>query len=182
MRALFKDNIVEALVGLLVVLVAIGFVVFAYGRTQAGAVADGYVLKARFPNVAGVSPGTDVRMAGIRVGRVVAQSLDPGTYQAVVDLGIDKALQLPIDSSAAITTEGILGGTYVSLTPGGETIMLKPGEEITETSGATDLMALIGGFVNRSGGDAAKGSAAPADAPASEGLAEDAPAADAASK
>lgn len=176
MRALFKDNIVEALVGLLVVLVAIGFVVFAYGRTQAGAVADGYVLKARFPNVAGVSPGTDVRMAGIRVGRVVAQSLDPGTYQAVVDLGIDKALQLPIDSSAAITTEGILGGTYVSLTPGGDTVMLKPGEEITETSGATDLMALIGGFVNRSDGNAA-GSAPPAGAPPA-----DAPAADAAAQ
>lgn len=160
MRALFKDNIVEALVGLIVVLVAIGFVMFAYDRTQAGGSADGYLLKARFPNVAGVSPGTDVRMAGIKVGRVAAQSLDPVSYQAVVELAIDKALQLPIDSSAAITTEGILGGTYVSLTPGGETVMLKPGEEIIETSGATDLMALIGGFVNRSG-DAPASTAAP---------------------
>ncbi|GGE01076.1 outer membrane lipid asymmetry maintenance protein MlaD [Polymorphobacter glacialis] len=151
MRALFKENIVEALVGLLVVLVATGFVVFAYGRTQAGASADGYVLTARFPNVAGVSPGTDVRMSGIKVGRVVSQSLDPSSFQAVVQIGIDKALQLPIDSSAAITTEGILGGTYVSLTPGGDPVMLKAGEEITDTSGATDLMALIGGFVNRSG-------------------------------
>nr|WP_310522788.1 outer membrane lipid asymmetry maintenance protein MlaD [Polymorphobacter sp.] len=163
MRALFKDNIVEALVGLIVVLVAIGFVVFAYGRTQAGARADGYVLKARFPNVTGVSPGTDVRLSGIKVGRVMAQSLDPVSYQAVMELGIDKALQLPIDSSAAITTEGILGGTYVALTPGGETVMLKPGEEIVETSGATDLMALIGGFVNKSG-DAAPPAAAPAPA------------------
>ena len=159
MRALFKDNIVEALVGLVVVLVAIGFVVFAYDRTQAGTRADGYVLKARFPNVTGVAPGTDVRMSGIRIGRVVAQSLDPVSYQAVVELGIDKALQLPIDSSAAITTEGILGGTYVALTPGGETVMLKPGEEIVETSGATDLMALIGGFVNKSGDAAAPAAA-----------------------
>jgi len=168
MRALFKDNIVEALVGLLVVLVAIGFVVFAYDRTQAGARADGYVLKARFPNVAGVSPGTDVRMAGIKVGQVMAQSLDPASYQAVVDLGIDMALKLPIDSSAAITTEGILGGTYVALVPGGDTVMLKPGEEITETSGATDLMALIGGFVNRSGSEAPAADAGAADAPAAK--------------
>ena len=159
MRALFKDNIVEALVGLVVVLVAIGFVVFAYGRTQAGGAADGYVLKARFTNVAGVSPGTDVRMAGIRVGKVAAQSLDPTSFQAVLDLSIDKGLTLPVDSSAAITTEGLLGGTFIALTPGGETAMLKPGEEITETSGATDLMALIGGFVN-------KPSEAPAPAPA----------------
>jgi phospholipid/cholesterol/gamma-HCH transport system substrate-binding protein len=165
MRALFKDNIVEALVGLIVILVAIGFVSFAYDRTEAGARADGYVLKARFPNVAGVSPGTDVRLAGIKVGQVVAQSLDPASYQAVVEIGIDKALLLPIDSSAAITTEGLLGGTYVALTPGGETAMLKPGEEITETSGATDLMALIGGFVNRSGSDA-PATAPPAPPPA----------------
>ena len=154
MRALFKDNIVEALIGLIVVLVAIGFVVLAYDRTQVGARSDGYQLTARFPNVTGVTPGTDVRMSGIKVGKVVAQSLDPATYQAVVSLGIDKALQLPIDSSAAVTSEGILGGTYVSLTPGGDTVMLKPGEEITETSGATDLLGLIGSFVNRSGGDA----------------------------
>ena len=151
MRALFKDNIVEALVGLIVVIVAIGFVVVAYGRTQAGGAADGYVLKARFTNVSGVSPGTDVRMAGIKIGKVAGQSLDPASYQAVLDLSIDKALKLPIDSSAAITTEGILGGTFIALTPGGEAVTLKPGEEIVETSGATDLMALIGGFVNKSG-------------------------------
>jgi phospholipid/cholesterol/gamma-HCH transport system substrate-binding protein len=162
MRALFKENIVEALVGLLVVLVAIGFVIMAYDRTQAGARADGYLLKARFPNVAGVSPGTDVRVAGIKVGRVMGQSLDPASYEAIVVFGIDKALKLPIDSSASITTEGLLGGTYVALTPGGDTIMLKPGEEIAETSGATDLMSLVGSFVNRSGGSAPAADAAPA--------------------
>lgn len=161
MRALFKDNIVEALIGLLVVIVAIGFVVFAYGRTQAGGSADGYVLQARFTNVSGVSPGTDVRMAGIRIGKVSGQTLDPASFQAVLDLSIDKGLKLPIDSSAAITTEGILGGTFIALTPGGDEAVLKPGEEITETSGATDLMALIGGFMNKSGSDAP---AAPADA------------------
>ncbi len=165
MRALFKDNIVEALIGLIVVLVAVGFVVFAYDRTQAGAATDGYLLKARFPNVAGVSPGTDVRLSGIKVGRVASQSLDPISYQAVLDISVDKALKLPIDSSAAITTEGILGGTYVQLTPGGDSVMLKAGEEITETSGAADLMGLIGSFVNRSGSDS-KAAPAPTPAPA----------------
>ena len=164
MRALFKENVVEALIGLLVVLVAIGFVSFAYNRTQAGTAGDGYMLKARFPNVSGVSPGTDVRVAGIKVGRVTKQSLDPGTYQAMIEFGIDKALKLPIDSSASVTTEGLLGGTYVALTPGGDSVMLNPGDEITETSGATDLMSLVGSFVNRSGGDAPP--AAPATAPA----------------
>lgn len=165
MRALFKENIVEALVGLIVVIVAIGFVVFAYGLTQAGSSTDGYRLKAKFTNVAGVSPGTDVRMAGIKVGKVAGQSLDPTSFQAVLELSIDKGLKLPIDSSAAVTTEGILGGTFIALTPGGEETMLNPGEEIAETSGATDLMALIGGFVNKSGekpADAAAADPAPA--------------------
>ncbi len=169
MRALFKENIVEALVGLVVVLVAIGFVVFAYDRTQAGGTAGGYVLKARFPNIAGVSPGTDVRVSGIKVGRVVKQSLDPVSFQAIVELGVDKALKLPTDSSAAVTTEGLLGGTYIALTPGGETDVLKPGDEILETSGATDLMGLVGSFVNRSGGTApAPAAAATPAAPAAK--------------
>ena len=162
MRALFKDNIVEAMIGLIVVLVAVGFVVFAYDRTQAGAASDGYLLKARFPNVAGVSPGTDVRLSGIKVGRVASQSLDPVSYQAVLDISVDKALKLPIDSSAAITSEGLLGGNYISLTPGGDSVMLKPGEEITETSGATDLMGLIGSVVNRSGETPAPAATPPA--------------------
>lgn len=177
MRALFKDNIIEALVGLLVLIVAIGFVVIAYDRTQAGARADGYLLKARFPNVAGVSPGTDVRVSGIKVGRVVTQVLDPVSYQAIVELGLDRAVKVPVDSSAAITTEGILGGTYIALTPGGDPVMLKSGEEITETSGATDLMGLVGSFVNRPGGETppaapAASASAPAAAPAPGAAAE----------
>jgi phospholipid/cholesterol/gamma-HCH transport system substrate-binding protein len=159
MRALFKDNIIEALVGLFVLGFAIGFVVLAYGRTQGGG-GDGYLLKARFPNIAGVTQGTDVRVSGIKVGRVASQALDPTSYQAILELSIDKALKIPVDSSASITTEGLLGGTYIALTPGGETAMLKPGEEILETSGAADLMSLVGSVVNRSGGDA------PAEAPA----------------
>ncbi|KPF72360.1 outer membrane lipid asymmetry maintenance protein MlaD [alpha proteobacterium AAP81b] len=157
MGAALRDNVVEALIGLVVVLVAVGFVLFAWNRTQAGSAGDGYVLKARFPNVTGVSPGTDVRLAGIRVGTVAAQALDPTSYQAVLDLRIDRNLKLPVDSSAAITSEGVLGGSFIALTPGGDPAALKPGEEITETSGSADLMGLIGSFVNRpsSGGEAA---------------------------
>ena len=151
MKTLFRDNIVEALIGFGVIVVAVGFVVFAYGRTQAGPLSDGYVLKARFSNVAGISPGTDVRVAGIKVGAVAAQAIDPKAFQAVVTMTVDNSVVMPIDSSASITSEGLLGGNYIALTPGGETAMLKPGEEITETSGSTDLMGLIGSYINRTG-------------------------------
>ncbi|MFN7173813.1 MAG: MlaD family protein, partial [Thermaurantiacus tibetensis] len=100
-------------------LVAGWFLVFAWNRSGS-AVADSYELVARFPNVTGVSVGTDVRVSGMKVGRVVAQELDPKTWQAVVRMAIDRRVSLPVDSSAAITSEGLLGGSFIALMPGGE--------------------------------------------------------------
>ena len=164
MRSLLKDNVVEALVGLVVLLVAVGFVVYAYQRTNAGT-AGGYTIAARFPNVTGVSAGTDVRVSGMKVGTVLTSRLDAKTFQAVLDLSIDPKVRLPIDSSAAITSEGLLGGNYISLTPGGDPEMLKPGDEIIDTQGATDLMGLIGGYINRTGETPAPAAGAPAATP-----------------
>lgn len=112
---------------------------------------DSYELVARFPNVTGVSVGTDVRVSGLKVGRVVAQELDPATWQAVVRLAIDRRVTLPADSAAAITSEGLLGGTFIALMPGGDSERLAPGDEILETQGATDLMGLVGAVINRTG-------------------------------
>ncbi len=167
MRTLFKDNVIEALIGLAVLIVAVGFVVFAYDRTQAGTRSGGYELKAKFSNVAGVSPGTDVRVSGIKVGTVTKQELDTKGYQAELTFRVSDNVKLPIDSSAAITSEGLLGGTYISLTPGGDPVMMKPGAEILETSGSTDLMQLIGSYINNSGGkNAAPAAGAAATPPA----------------
>ncbi|WP_164157622.1 outer membrane lipid asymmetry maintenance protein MlaD [Sandarakinorhabdus rubra] len=158
-----RDNLAEAAIGLAVVAAAVGFVAFAWARTGAGEGQGGTSLVARFPNIAGVTLGTDVRLAGVKVGRVTAVSLDPGSYQAVLNLSVDPGLKLPVDSSAAITSEGLLGGNYIALTPGAEADMLKDGGEIIETSGAPDLLGLIGSVVNRSGGDAPAAPAAAAE-------------------
>lgn len=149
--ALLKEHLAEALAGLAVVVGAGLFLTFALDRTGSGS-ADSYVLDARFPNVAGINVGSDVRLSGMRVGSVTAQKLDPQTYQAVLTLSVDSAVQLPIDSSAAITSEGLLGGNFIALVPGGDPEMLRPGEEISDTQGATDLMGLIGSVINSSGG------------------------------
>ncbi|MCU0890563.1 MAG: outer membrane lipid asymmetry maintenance protein MlaD [Sandarakinorhabdus sp.] len=156
-----RDNLVEAAIGFLVVVAAVAFVAFAWARTGAGEGQGGTSLVARFPNIAGVTLGTDVKVAGVKVGRVTALSLDPGSYQAVLTLSVDPGLKLPVDSSAAVTSEGLLGGNYIALTPGAEAAMLKAGDEIIETSGAPDLMGLIGSVVNRSGGEAPPASDAP---------------------
>jgi len=145
-----RGHVAEALAGLAVVLLALAFLAFAWSRTT-GPAGAAYTLTARFPNVAGVSVGTDVRVAGLKVGEVTAQSLDPSTYEAIVTLKVADSLRLPVDSSAAITSESLLGGSYIALLPGGEPDMLKAGDEILETQGATDLLGLVGAFINRSG-------------------------------
>ncbi len=162
MAQMLKDHVAEALAGLAVLAVALWFLLFALGRTGASGT-DSYELKARFPNATGITVGSDVRVSGMKVGTVTAQTLDPASYQAVVTLSVDKAVTLPLDSSAAITSEGLLGGSFIALVPGGDPEKLAPGDEITDTQGATDLMGLIGSVINRSGGSS---DAPAADAPA----------------
>jgi phospholipid/cholesterol/gamma-HCH transport system substrate-binding protein len=153
-----RAQLAEALAGLVVILVAGVFLAHAWTSTGQGG-GDRYALLARFPNATGVTVGTDVRISGMKVGQVTAQQLDPGTFEAVLTLSVDRAVRLPADTSAAISSEGLLGGSFVALLPGGETEMLKPGDEILDTQGATDLMGLVGSFINRSAG-AAGGEAA----------------------
>lgn len=151
MSQMLKDHLAEALAGLAVLAIAAWFLVFALGRTGGG-MGDSYELKARFPNAAGISVGSDVRVSGMKVGMVTAQALDPQSFQAVVTLAVEDGVRLPLDSSAAITSEGLLGGSYIALVPGGDPEQLAPGDEISDTQGATDLMGLIGSVINRSGG------------------------------
>lgn len=149
-----RARTIEALAGLGVVVAAGLFLAHALGRTGgAPGGGDRYELVARFPSVAGIAPGTDVRIAGLSVGTVGSARLDPATWQAVVTLRVDSGVTLPADSSAAITQEGLLGGSFVALIPGGDSESLRPGDEIIDTQGATDLMALVGQVVNRSGGE-----------------------------
>jgi phospholipid/cholesterol/gamma-HCH transport system substrate-binding protein len=151
--SIIREHGAEALAGLAVVAVAAGFLAFGLQRTGATASGGEYELVARFPNAAGISVGTDVRVSGLKVGRVSSQSLDPKTFQAVVTLSVDHSLSLPLDTSAAITSESLLGGSYIALVPGGDPEALRPGDEIVETQGATDLLGLVGAFINRSGSE-----------------------------
>ncbi len=120
-------------------------------RTGGGNVRDAIHVTAQFQNVSGVNVGTDVRIAGIKIGQVAAVRLDPKAYEANVTLALDPAVKVPHDSSAAITSEGILGGTYMSLLPGGSPTPLKSGETILDTQGSVDLMSMVGQFINKSG-------------------------------
>jgi phospholipid/cholesterol/gamma-HCH transport system substrate-binding protein len=117
-----------------VLLGAVAFLAYAVSATGRSVGGEGITLTARFERIDGITPGTDVRLGGVRVGSVVAQRIDPETFLAVVTLRVDGALRLPEDSSAEITTDGLFGGRFVALV-------------IRITQSAISLEALIGRFM-----------------------------------
>jgi phospholipid/cholesterol/gamma-HCH transport system substrate-binding protein len=140
-------NLLETLLGAVVLIVAVGFLSFAYSSSQVQE-SDGYELIARFDKVDGLERGSDVRISGIKVGTVVDQSLDPETYRAEVRFTLREDVQLPADTSAAVVSNGLLGGgKYLALVPGGDIEMLEPGDEVTLTQSAVNLEDLIGHMI-----------------------------------
>ena len=162
-----SKTMIENIVGAGVLLVAAGFTIFA---TQEGGVApsDGYEVKARFSSAVGVSPGSDIRIGGIKVGVISAMELDPKSYEAVVSLNLNEDVLVPEDSSAAIVSAGLLGNKFIEITPGGMDDMLKDGGEIEFTQSSVNIESLIGKFVHSGGGVDDEGGESAASEPAPE--------------
>lgn len=146
-----QRNLIETLMGAVVVAVAVMFVVFAYNTADIGGGSNQYPLYAEFNRVGSLKPGADVRMSGIKVGTVLDQELDQTTYLARITIGIDNGIALPVDTSATVASEGLLGGNFMDLTPGGSEEMLEPGERIQYTQDAVDLIQLLGKFIFSAG-------------------------------
>ncbi len=141
-----RRNLAEVLIGAVVLLVAVGFLAFAIAHSGRS-VTSGYQLYAKFDHVGGLTVGSDVRLAGVKVGSVESTTLDPKTYQAVVGFTVADDVKLPKDSSATIASESLLGGNYLSLSPGGDEAMLQPDQTVTITQGAINIEQLLGNFI-----------------------------------
>lgn len=138
----------ETLIGAVVLATAAGFLVYA-GKSSGfgGSTAAEYEIVANFRSAEGVSVGTDVRLAGVKVGTVTEMKLDRETYQARTIFTVEQGIELPDDSEAKVSTEGLLGGTFLEITPGASDFMLEPGEEILNTQGAISFLNLLMKFV-----------------------------------
>jgi len=147
-----QSSIVETLTGAAVIAIAGMFLFFAYTSTDAGTT-SGYELTIDFDRVDGLELGADVRLSGIKIGTVLDQELDPQTYLARVTIAVDSQVELPEDTSAKITSDGLLGGSYVSLTPGGSEKMLADNGEIIFAQGSIDLIGLVSQAMFSSGRD-----------------------------
>lgn len=140
-------SLAEVLVGAVVLLIAAGFLFYAVVHSGRASVAGGYPLIARFDRIDGLPPGADVRVAGVKVGNVTDMRIDPQTFLAVVTMRVSDAIRLPKDSSARILSEGLMGGNYIALEPGGDEATLQPGQAIPNTQSAMNLVDLIGKFI-----------------------------------
>lgn len=142
-----NNSMVEAAIGAVVIAIAAGFFLFMYSVGGLGGPASGYQVMASFGSVKGVSVGTDVRMAGIKIGSVTGQTLDRETYRANIVMDVDATVKLPDDSTAKIASESLLGGSFVELSPGGSETMIEPGGEIAFTQDPIDIFGLVSQFV-----------------------------------
>ncbi len=141
-----QNNAVEAIIGAVVLVVAFLFLAFAYTSVDAGGT-NGYKLSAKFRDASGLSTGADIRISGVKVGTVTDITLDPSSYRATVDLQIAADVEIPVDTVAKISTDGLLGDSYLALVIGAEFDMLQPGEEIGQTQPGLNLESLVGQFI-----------------------------------
>ena len=146
-----QNNVAETVIGAIVVAVAVIFLVFAYTRTGSGSL-SGYEVNARMPKVDGLGIGTDVRLAGIKIGIVSDLTLDPKTYLVTVHMNIRDDIKIPADSSLLVTSAGMLGGLSVHHARAATTRMLPPGGMIDNAQGSIDLMNLVGRFIGGGNG------------------------------
>lgn len=142
-----RQNIIETIVGFFIIATAAFFLAFAYKTAGTSNNDEGYTLKAKFQSAEGIIEGSDIMLAGIKIGTVQKLRLDHESFLAVMEMNIDKDIKIPKDSQAAIVSSGFLGGKFVSISPGGDNDDLQNQDQIKFTQSSVNMEALIGKFM-----------------------------------
>ena len=142
-----SENTTEVLVGGTVLAAAVAFVLYTGQATGFSRQGAGYPLSASFRSLEGVTVGTDVRLAGVKVGTVTGVTLNPETYRADTTLSVASGVEIPDDSAVIVSQEGLLGGNFVEIMPGGSPFFYEEGDEILDTQGSVSLISLLLKFV-----------------------------------
>ncbi|OWU85277.1 ABC transporter substrate-binding protein [Oceanicola sp. 22II-s10i] len=145
------ENTTEIIVGGAVLALAVGFGIYSAQIAGLSSGTTGYPLTAAFRSAEGIGVGTDVRLAGVKVGTVTGVDLNPDTYRAITTFSVDEAIRIPDDSAVIVASEGLLGGNFLELSPGGSPFYLEAGDEVLDTQGAVSLISLLLKFVSSGG-------------------------------
>ena len=144
-----KINILDAFLGFIVLLITGLFLFYVYITLDTKLFkSDGFRLHARFENIDGIVTGSKVKLSGVNIGTVKSISLEPESYYAFITMNFDKKFSFPDDTEASVQLEGLLGGSYISILPGGSDVMLLNDQEILYTQGSTSLLNLMLKFAN----------------------------------
>ena len=139
-----RVNLIEVFLGLIVILVSFGFLALLYIKVDFFSLKDeSFSLTAKFDNINGILAGSSVKMAGVDIGSVKKIDIDLTTFEAVITMDFKNKYQFPDDSEASIQSDGLLGGSYVSIIPGGSEVFLSNKQEIAFTQGSTSLINLM---------------------------------------
>ncbi len=144
------SRVAEFVVGIFIIVALLALLFLAYRVSDFGQVGNGnyYKITAEFDNIGGLKVRAPVSVAGVKVGEIVGIALDNNNFRAVVTMKIqNKFNNLPLDTSANIFTQGILGSNYVSLSPGFEQASMKNGSRVETTHSALVLENLIGQLI-----------------------------------
>jgi phospholipid/cholesterol/gamma-HCH transport system substrate-binding protein len=141
----------ETLIGAIVLAVAGGFLVYAANTADVSMGGRGYPLQAQFRQAEGLAVGGDVRLSGIKIGSITSLGLNRDNYFATVTMAIDQDIKLPEDSVAKIASEGLLGGSFIAIDPGGSDFMLEPGAVFEHTQGSINLIDLVSKAIHGGG-------------------------------
>lgn len=133
----------EVVTGSVVLAAAVGFFLYAGQIVGLSGTGASHSYTASFRTADGISVGTDVRLGGVKVGSVTGIELNPETFRADTDFTVQSDVALPDDTAILISSEGLLGGSYVELLPGGSPFNLEPGAEIEDTQGSVSLVQLL---------------------------------------
>lgn len=144
------NNVLETVIGAVVIAVAAIFVVFVYQAADI-APSGGYALTAKFDKIDGLNVGADVRMSGIHIGKVTGTALEQPSLLAVVQMNIREGVGIPDDSAVRILTEGLMGDTYLAVEPGGGIDNLASGSQFRFAQGSVNLIDLVGQAIYSSG-------------------------------
>lgn len=141
-----RHNFLETITGAVVLLVAGIFFAFGYQFSSSSRMETMRVF-AKFDRIDGVSVGNDVRMGGVTIGHVGHITIDKKSFKAILAMDVDASLKLPKDSSAEISSESLMGGKYVNLSPGGDDEILKAGDTISLTQSSVSLESLLSKYI-----------------------------------
>lgn len=143
-----SSSAAETVIGGVVLAAAVGFLAYAATTAGVSAPTDSYTVSASFRSAEGIGLGTDVRLAGVKIGTVTGLELNPTTFRAVTTFSVIDSIELPDDSQVVIASEGLLGGNFVEVVPGGSSFNVEDGGELLDTQGSVSLISLLLKFVS----------------------------------